>query len=65
MGMADIGNRCVQRLLPCYPALSSRLSRTRFKAIAVELEWALLGSSNNDPGSYLVHLGQARDIGVA
>jgi len=57
------GESFVRRLDRYYPHLDALINRARFRAAAVELEWALGGLNHpEDPSWFFVHLGRARDM---
>jgi aminoglycoside 2''-phosphotransferase len=56
-----LGESFVRRMLRHQPTLDAALHRARFRAAAVELEWALHGLRTNDPGWWTAHIGNARD----
>jgi aminoglycoside 2''-phosphotransferase len=56
------GESFLRRMARFYPEILPALDRARFKAGALELEWALNGVRANDPNWFLVHLGRARDV---
>jgi aminoglycoside 2''-phosphotransferase len=58
------GEKFVEMMVPEYSEIPTLRPRARFKALAIELEWALKGIRDSDPAWLLVHLGRARDIRV-
>jgi aminoglycoside 2''-phosphotransferase len=56
-----LGEGFVRRMLRHQPTLGAALHRARFRAAALELEWALHGLRTNDPGWWTAHIGNARD----
>jgi aminoglycoside 2''-phosphotransferase len=57
-----LGERFLQRMARFYPAITSALDRARFRAGALELEWALHAIRSNDASWWLAHIGGARDV---
>jgi aminoglycoside phosphotransferase (APT) family kinase protein len=56
-----LGESFLRRMLRYEPAIRVALDRARFRAAALELEWALQGLHTNDVGWWTAHLGNARD----
>lgn len=57
------GETLVQKLQRKYPDLPALLTRARFYAQAIELQWVLLGVESDEYYWFTAHLGGARDIG--
>jgi aminoglycoside 2''-phosphotransferase len=57
-----LGESFLQRMAQYSPAIPALLDRARFRAGALELEWALHGIRSNDPTWWLAHIGGARDV---
>jgi aminoglycoside 2''-phosphotransferase len=55
------GESFLQRMRHFYPEIEPALDRARFRAGALEVDWALAGVRSKDPAWFLVHLGRARD----
>jgi aminoglycoside 2''-phosphotransferase len=58
------GESLVSNIEPYYPNYTDLLSRARFYAQAIELQWVLLGVESGEDYWYTAHLGGARDIGT-
>jgi aminoglycoside 2''-phosphotransferase len=61
--MQMLGEQLVRRMARFNPAIEALLDRARFRAHALELEWALKGVRTNDVSWFMAHLSNARDIG--
>jgi len=57
------GESLVSRLKSTYPEWESLISRARFYAQALELQWVLLGLESGEQYWFTSHLGNARDVG--
>jgi aminoglycoside 2''-phosphotransferase len=57
------GEKLVTKFLEKYPDLPHLLSRARFYAQAMEIQWVLLGVESGEKYWFTSHLGCARDIG--
>jgi aminoglycoside 2''-phosphotransferase len=57
-----LGESFLQRMARFSAAITPALDRARFRAGALELEWALHGIRNNDASWWLAHIGGARDV---
>lgn len=62
MVINQLGERFVARMSKYYPGVPDLIGRARFKAGALELEWALNGIMNNERSWFMAHVGQARDV---
>jgi aminoglycoside phosphotransferase (APT) family kinase protein len=51
-----------RRMAKFYPEIANAADRARFRAGALELEWALAGLRSNDVSWLLCHIGRARDV---
>ncbi len=56
------GETFVSKLERAYPHLEEYLTRARFYAQAIELQWVLLGIESGEYYWFTAHLGSARDI---
>ena len=56
------GESLVSRLGNTYPKMQSLLTRARFYAHAIELQWVVLGLESGEDYWFASHLGGARDI---
>jgi hypothetical protein len=56
-----LGESFLRRMVRFDPTIGDALDRARFRAVAVELEWALHGVQTNDPWWWTAHIGNARD----
>ena len=59
--LAHYGGRLVDELRSTYPFDEATAERARFRAAALELEWALIGLEHNDLSMLVAHIGGARD----
>jgi aminoglycoside 2''-phosphotransferase len=57
-----LGEQFLQRMARFFPAIVPALDRARFRAGAIELEWALHAIRSNDASWWLAHIGGARDV---
>jgi len=57
-----LGESFLQRMARFSHAIQPALDRARFRAGALELEWALHGIRSNDASWWLAHIGGARDV---
>jgi aminoglycoside 2''-phosphotransferase len=57
-----LGEQFLQRMARFSPAIAPALDRARFRAGALELEWALHGIRSHDVSWWLAHIGGARDV---
>jgi aminoglycoside 2''-phosphotransferase len=57
-----LGERFLQRMARFSPAIAPALDRARFRAGALELEWALHAIRSNEASWWLAHIGGARDV---
>ncbi|MFL5655434.1 MAG: phosphotransferase family protein [Ktedonobacteraceae bacterium] len=57
-----LGEGFLQRMARFSAAITSALDRARFRAGALELEWALHGIRTDDASWWLAHIGGARDV---
>jgi aminoglycoside 2''-phosphotransferase len=57
------GETLVGAIAKSYPNYQDHLSRARFYAQAIELQWVLLGVESGEDYWFTAHLGGARDIG--
>ena len=58
----QFGERFLARMAKYYPQIGNAISRARFRASAVELEWVLNGIFTKDISWFMAHLGRSRDI---
>jgi aminoglycoside 2''-phosphotransferase len=56
-----LGEQLLRRMARTDPTIAAVLERARFRALALELEWALHGVRRNDVSWLVAHLGNARD----
>jgi aminoglycoside 2''-phosphotransferase len=56
------GEAFVTRLIATYPEATELLSRARFYALAIELDWTVLGIERNEAFWFTAHIGNARDV---
>jgi aminoglycoside 2''-phosphotransferase len=56
-----LGESFLRRMMRFDPTIGDVLDRARFRAVAVELEWALNGVQTNDAWWWTAHIGNARD----
>jgi aminoglycoside 2''-phosphotransferase len=56
------GESLVSRLANTYPNMQRLLTRARFYAYAIELQWVVLGLESGEHYWFTSHLGSARDI---
>jgi aminoglycoside 2''-phosphotransferase len=56
------GEAFVTRLFATYPEASKLLNRARFYALAIELDWAVLGIERNEAFWFTAHIGNSRDV---
>lgn len=61
--IASYGETLIVKLERTYPALKRLMTRARFYAQALELQWVLLGVETGEYYWFTSHLGGARDIG--
>lgn len=61
--ISSYGETLVTKLGRKYPDLGKLLSRARFYAMAIELQWVLLGVESGEQYWFTAHLGGPRDIG--
>ena len=57
-----LGEPFLQRMARFSPAIVPALDRARFRAGALELEWALHAIGSNDASWWLAHIAGARDV---
>ncbi|MFN2303578.1 MAG: phosphotransferase family protein, partial [Anaerolineales bacterium] len=57
------GERLVSKMADTYDSYAKLISRARFYAQAIELQWALMAIESGDDYWFTAHLGGARDIG--
>lgn len=60
--ISNYGESFILQVGETYPGLDALLSRARFYAQAIELQWVLLGIETEDTFWFTAHLGGARDI---
>jgi len=56
------GESFVRKMQPSYPGLEAYLTRARFYALGLELEWVLRGLESSETFWFTAHLGGARDM---
>jgi len=61
--LSSYGETFVSKMQVAYGDMSKYLSRARFYAQAIELQWVLLGVETGEKLWFTAHLGGARDIG--
>jgi aminoglycoside 2''-phosphotransferase len=59
--LAHYGGRLVDDVRTAYPFDDATYERACFRAGCLELEWALIGLTHNDPSMLVAHIGGARD----
>lgn len=62
--LSSYGEAFVSKMQVVYSDMSKYLSRARFYAQAIELQWVLLGVETGEKFWFTAHLGGARDIGL-
>ncbi|MFW5714458.1 MAG: hypothetical protein ACOCYU_07290, partial [Brevefilum sp.] len=62
--ISSYGESLVSKIETTYPDYQKLLSRARFYAQAIELQWILLGVESGEDYWFTAHLGGARDIGM-
>jgi aminoglycoside 2''-phosphotransferase len=60
--ISALGESFLRCMAHFYPTIMDVLDRARFRAGALELEWALHGIRSNDAAWWLAHIGGARDV---
>lgn len=61
--ISSYGETLVGKIIKSYPDYDKFLTRARFYAQAIELQWVLLGVESGENYWFTAHLGGARDIG--
>lgn len=60
--ITSYGEQFVSRMNGTYPEMAAHMTRARFYAQAIELQWVLLGLETDDDFWFTAHLGTARDV---
>jgi aminoglycoside 2''-phosphotransferase len=60
--ISSYGESFVNRMQNTYPTSAEFMTRARFYAQSIELQWVLLGIETGEPFWFTAHLGGARDI---
>ena len=58
----QMGERFLARMARYYPDIGNTIERARFRAGAVELEWALNGIRSKEISWFMAHIGRPRDV---
>ncbi|MEM7799017.1 MAG: phosphotransferase [Chloroflexota bacterium] len=56
------GESFLRRMQRYYPEIKAHITRSRFRAGTLELQWVLSGLKNNANDMFVVHIGRARDV---